>query len=76
MTQLAPHEQRVLDEKQDLDLRIARLDEFKRRNPVFQTLPEAERARLARQLDVMRELSVILGERIAAFRSTTTKEPQ
>ena len=30
---LAPHQQRVLDEKQDLDLRIARLDEFMRRNP-------------------------------------------
>ena len=32
-TQLQPHQQRVVDEKQDLDLRIARLDEFMRRIP-------------------------------------------
>ena len=31
------------------------------------TLPADEQARLRRQLDVMRELSVILGERIANF---------
>jgi hypothetical protein len=62
-----PHQQRVLDEKQDLDMRIARLDEFQRRNPIYPTLPEDERARLARQLDVMREMSVILGERIEHF---------
>lgn len=62
-----PHQQRVLDEKQDLDLRIARLDEFKRRNPLFASLDPDEQARMNRQLDVMRELSVILGERIAAF---------
>lgn len=64
---LPPHQQRVLDEKQDLDLRIARLDEFKRRNPLFASLDPDEQARMNRQLDVMRELSVILGERIAAF---------
>lgn len=62
-----PHQQRVLDEKQDLDLRIARLDEFMRRNPTFPTLDAAERDRLEIQLDLMRDLSGILGERIAAF---------
>lgn len=62
-----PHQQRVLDEKQDLDLRIARLDEFMRRNPTFPTLDAAERGRLEIQLDLMRDLSGILGERIAAF---------
>lgn len=64
---LPPHQQRVLDEKQDLDLRIARLDEFKRRNPLFASLDAAEQARMTSQLDVMRELSAILGERIEAF---------
>ena len=64
---LAPHQQRVLDEKQDLDLRIARLDEFMRRNPAFTTLDAPERDRLEIQLDLMRDYSGILGERIANF---------
>ena len=64
---LPPHQQRVLDEKQDLDLRIARLDEFMRRNPTFTTLDAPERDRLEIQLDVMRDYSGILGERIANF---------
>lgn len=64
---LPPHQQRVLDEKQDLDLRIARLDEFMRRNPTFPTLDAAERDRLEIQLDLMRDYSGILGERIANF---------
>ena len=62
-----PHQLRVLDEKQELDIRITKLDEFIQRNPLFAKLPEAERARLKRQLDVQHELSSILGERIANF---------
>ena len=62
-----PHQQRVLDEKQELDIRITRLDEFILRNALFRQLDPEEQARLRRQLDVMRELSVILGERISAF---------
>lgn len=62
-----PHQQRVLDEKQELDLRITRLDEFIERSPVFAQVPGDEQARLKRQLDVMHELSAILGERIAKF---------
>ncbi|XGB20921.1 hypothetical protein KV708_08640 [Comamonas thiooxydans] len=64
---LPPHQQRVLDEKQDTDIRITKLDEFIHRNALFRHLDPAEQARLRRQLDVMRELSVILGERISAF---------
>lgn len=62
-----PHQQRVLDEKQELDIRITKLDEFIVRNPLFGGLPADERASLKRQLDVQRELSTILGERIARF---------
>ena len=62
-----PHQQRVLDEKQDLDIHITKLDEFIERNPVFTQVPGDEQARLKRQLDVMHELSVILSERIANF---------
>ena len=64
---LPPHQQRVLDEKAARDSEISRLAVFIDSNPVFPQLPADEQARLRRQLDVMRELSVILGERIAAF---------
>ncbi len=62
-----PHQQRVIDEKAARDGEIDRLAAFIVSNPVFATLPQDEQARLRRQLNVMRELSVILGERIAAF---------
>ena len=62
-----PHQQRVLDEKQELDIRITKLDEFIERTALFRQLDSGEQARMRRQLDVMRELSVILGERISAF---------
>lgn len=62
-----PHQQRVIDEKAARDGEISRLAAFIESNPAFPTLPADEQARLRRQLDVMRELSVILGERIAAF---------
>lgn len=64
---LPPHQQRLLDEKQELDIRITKLDEFIERNPLFGNLPDAEQARMKRQLDVMHELSSILSERIANF---------
>ncbi len=64
---IPPHQQRVIDEKAARDGEISRLAAFIDSNPVFPQLPADEQARLRRQLDVMRELSVILGERIAAF---------
>ena len=64
---IPPHQQRVIDEKAARDSEISRLAVFIDSNPVFPQLPADEQARLRRQLDVMRELSVILGERIAAF---------
>ena len=62
-----PHQQRVIDKKAARDGEITRLNVFIGGNPVFTTLPADELARLRRHLDMMRELSVILGERIAAF---------
>lgn len=64
---LPPHQQRVLDEKQELDIRITKLDEFIHRNALFGKVASDEQARMKRQLDVQRELSAILGERIANF---------
>ena len=65
--EVPPHQARVIKEKAARDGEISRLAAFIGSNPAFPQLPADEQARLRRQLDVMRELSVILGERIAAF---------
>lgn len=69
--QLQPHQQRVVDEKAQNDDRLAKLaafiDTFDKGFSMFASLPEPERMRLYAQHRVMKELSAILGERIAAF---------
>lgn len=62
----APHQQRVLDEKAELDGRLTKLDAFFGTS-IFNGLDEEERERLAAQSRVMGEYSAILGDRIAAF---------
>ena len=61
-----PHQQRVLDEKAELDERRERLVAFFS-TPIFHGLPESEQIRMERQAVAMRTYSEILGERIAAF---------
>lgn len=63
---MAPHQQRVVDEKTDLDLKIDALYNFFHGN-IFDTLPADEQDRLSRQYSAMCEYSKILGERISAF---------
>ncbi len=63
---LEPHQQRVVDEKRELDERIAKLHAFQS-NPIFKSLPPAEIGRLYRQENAMREYSAVLAERIQAF---------
>jgi hypothetical protein len=63
---LLPHQIRVVAEKRELDERLQRLVAFMG-TATFAELPEAERARMTRQRDVMTELSAVLGERIDAF---------
>lgn len=63
----APHQQRVVDEKSELDEKLTKLGEFINSSPIYTGLPEAERERLVRQKSCMGEYSEILGERIAAF---------
>jgi hypothetical protein len=63
---LAPHQQRVVDEKEELDTRARALAAFFS-SQTYAGLPSAERARLVRQLALQIELSNVLGERIAAF---------
>ncbi|WP_082439562.1 Gp49 family protein [Massilia sp. WF1] len=63
---LQPHQQRVVDEKCELDARLAKLVPFFD-TPIFAGLAEEEKQRLERQEDAMKAYSEILTERIAAF---------
>jgi hypothetical protein len=64
--ELQPHQQRVVDEKRELDEKLTKLGAFGR-TELFKTLPEDEQGRLNRQHSLMEQYSAVLGERIAAF---------
>ena len=66
MTQLAPHQQRVVDEKRDLDDKREKLGNFKNTD-LFASLPWQEQERLNTQAHIMTMYSAVLGERIADF---------
>jgi hypothetical protein len=63
---LQPHQQRVVDEKAELDERLAKLVDFTRTS-IFAGLDAEERNRLDQQAATMAMYSDILGDRIAAF---------
>lgn len=63
---MEPHQQRVVDEKKELDERLAKLSEFGK-GELFESLAPSEQGRLNRQHSIMEDLSTVLGERIAAF---------
>jgi hypothetical protein len=65
---MLPHQQRVVDEKTELDQKIVKLDQFIE-GEVFETLPSDEQDRLVKQLRIMYRYFAVLGERIAAFPS-------
>jgi len=65
--ELQLHQQRVVDEKTELDKKAAALSNFIGNSPIFETLDEAEQERLKEQNDVMWQYSEILGARIEAF---------
>ena len=64
---MQPHQQRVVDEKTELDTKANALSQFIGNSPIFETLDAAEQERLKEQNDVMWKYSEILGARIAAF---------
>lgn len=66
-TQFAPHQQRVVDEKDALDEKIAALNKFINESTIFETLKFTERDLLAKQHIIMRQYSKILDARISAF---------
>ena len=60
------YQQRVVEEQQDLDALIKKLDLFIS-GSLFQELDNAEQNRLKLQTEAMQEYSDILDERIEAF---------
>lgn len=65
-TQLQSHQQRVVDEKSELDAKLVKLLSFLQ-GPVFTTLTDVEQSRLRNQARFMDGYSAVLAERIAAF---------
>lgn len=60
------YQERVVNEKAELDERAEKLRVFCQTS-TFLKLDDVEQSRLTHQLAVMREYSVVLGLRIAAF---------
>ena len=65
-TPMLPYQQRVIDEKAELDERLVKLLNF----PKFADLPQPEQDRMWRQAKHMKRYSDILGERIEAWEQT------
>lgn len=63
---MQPHQQRVIDEKRELDEKREKLGEFKNKE-FFLKLTWQEQERLNTQAHIMTMYSAVLGERIAAF---------
>ena len=69
MTILQPHQARVVEEKADLDAKIAKLADFIVLSAAYKHLGSAEKDRLHRQHTHMLAYSGVLLERIEAFES-------
>lgn len=59
-------QQRVIDEKKELDIKRDKLTEFLK-GEIFHSLPNDEQSRLSHQAKVMEDYSNILAERIVHF---------
>lgn len=63
---MAPHQERVVNERNDLVEKTQKLAAFLD-TPTYAALDTAEQARLGRQLRIMNDYVEVLGDRIAAF---------
>ena len=69
MNTLAPHQQRVVQEKEELDEKLSKLSAFiDSPNFTITVKDKNEIARLVCQEQIMKDYSEILAERIAAFK--------
>lgn len=66
VTQIQPHQQRVINERRELGDKMDKLHTFTR-GATFKTLSEAEQSRLHNQLSVMNVYEDILRQRIEAL---------
>jgi|GEM_PF-3747363 uncharacterized protein YdcH (DUF465 family) len=69
---MQPHQERVVDEKRELDEKIKKLEDFIINGSVFETLDKYEQERLRQQIWFMDAYSNTLGHRIAAFKRGET----
>lgn len=67
MPQLEPHQERVVQEKKELAVKLSALEAFIDASPIFQELDKKEQYRLIRQSIVMNDYLNILNERIFSF---------
>lgn len=71
-TQIPPHQQRVIDERNELETKSTKLSVFIDSNPIFQALGAQEQGLLRIQSDLIRQYLSILNQRIALFNLPTT----
>ena len=64
---LEPHQQRVLDEKIELEDRFKKLDQFILDNPIFQSLSEEDQVLMKDQKRYMEGYLSVLEKRISNF---------
>ena len=65
--EFAPHEQRVITERDELQEKLEKLKSFILDSPIYRSLPIEDSNLLSRQLNVMNEYLSILNERIGRF---------
>jgi len=65
---MQPYQQRVVEEKDEINKKATDLSNFIGTSPIFDTLDPVEQERLKEQNDVMWQYFEILEARIAAFR--------
>lgn len=65
--ELQPHQQRVVEEKKELDVKIKALQTFIERNEMFYNMSPEEMSDMRRQLCTMETYSQILQRRINRF---------
>lgn len=64
---MQPHQQRVIDERNELNEKLIALNKFICTSPIFKKLTGAEKELMREQARVMDEYSDILQERIELF---------
>tara|TARA_R110000824_G_scaffold203915_2_gene388634 strand:+ start:884 stop:1093 length:210 start_codon:yes stop_codon:yes gene_type:complete len=62
------YQQRVIEEKKELDERAEKLSDFIGLFGAFESIEEDEQERMKVQNDLMWQLSAVIGERIANFK--------